>query len=314
MLKRIISFCTVLLLLCTLMPFHTFATEDDNRTNDGSDKLQVFIENCDRRYFALSDISDFTEEDCLYARNAIFAKSGWIFSNQKLANYFQKYSWYNPTVSADEFTDDMLNEFQIANRDLVVAYENNLEAMQQTPSSATLATVWTTSEWNMSSKQAKAYSQAISNAVNKLQSLDDYGDRNEVYATLLKEDERTILWLAGVTISNEQPEWPGDIAFGQGSMYIRFEEIWEWDGFNTVEFSVLSKYRANANLRNEGLEVFTYYKGTDVDGEEWSALYPINGGKISANPEWCHAWGWIYNYKIEDLNVAGAAQSTQYGS
>ena len=308
MLKRIISFCTVLLLLCTLMPFHTFATEDDNRTNDGSDKLQVFIENCDRRYFALSDISDFTEEDCLYARNAIFAKSGWIFSNQKLANYFQKYSWYNPTVSADEFTDDMLNEFQIANRDLVVAYENNLEAMQQTPSSATLATVWTTSEWNMSSKQAKAYSQAISNAVNKLQSLDDYGDRNEVYATLLKEDERTILWLAGVTISNEQPEWPGDIAFGQGSMYIRFEEIWEWDGFNTVEFSVLSKYRANANLRNEGLEVFTYYKGTDVDGEEWSALYPINGGKISANPEWCHAWGWIYNYKIEDLNVAGKSR------
>lgn len=128
MLKRIISFCTVLLLLCTLMPFHTFATEDDNRTNDGSDKLQVFIENCDRRYFALSDISDFTEEDCLYARNAIFAKSGWIFSNQKLANYFHQYGWYNPTISAGEFTDDMLNEYQIANRDLIVAYESELSA------------------------------------------------------------------------------------------------------------------------------------------------------------------------------------------
>ncbi len=123
MMKRTISLCMALLLLCTMIPLRTFATQ-----NGGSDKLQVFIENCDSRYFALSDISDFTEEDCLYARNAIFAKSGWIFSNQKLATYFQKYSWYNPAVSAGEFTDAMLNEYQIANRDLIVAYESGLSA------------------------------------------------------------------------------------------------------------------------------------------------------------------------------------------
>lgn len=303
MMKRTISLCMALLLFCTMIPLHTFATQ-----NGDADKLQVFIENCDSRYFVLSDISGFTEEDCLYARNAIFAKSGWIFSNQKLENYFRKYNWYNPTVAAGEFTDDMLNEFQIANRDLIVAYENNLEAMQQTHGSSASATVWTTNECGMSSKQAKEYSRAINNAINKLDSLNVNGDRKEVYATLVEKDERIILWLAGVAIRNEQPEWPTDIAFGQGCMTIIFEEMWEWDGSNAVEFDVLSEYGASANLWNEGLEVFTYYGGTDVDGEEWSALFPINAGKIGVNPEWCHAWGWIYNYKIDDLNVSGKSR------
>ena len=93
-----------------------------------TDPLESFIQNCDSRYFSVADISNFDENDCLYARNAIFAKSGWIFSNQELSNYFQKYSWYNPTVTADEFTDAMLNQYQIANRDLIIAFESGIEA------------------------------------------------------------------------------------------------------------------------------------------------------------------------------------------
>lgn len=96
----------------------------DNVTPTG-DALQYFIENCDRKYFTEADIKDFDEEMCLYARNAIYAKSGWIFSSQQLKNYFQKYSWYTPSVTSDAFTEDMLNPYQIANRDLVVAHENN---------------------------------------------------------------------------------------------------------------------------------------------------------------------------------------------
>lgn len=96
---------------------------ENKLSGNGLDALQTFIQHCDSRYFTASEISGFTEEDCLYARNAIFAKSGWIFSNQKLASYFQKYSWYKPTVTSDSFTDGMLNKYQIANRDLIVAYE-----------------------------------------------------------------------------------------------------------------------------------------------------------------------------------------------
>lgn len=86
--------------------------------------LEYFIENCDRRYFTRADIQDFDEQMCLYARNAIFAKSGWSFSSQELADYFRGYTWYTPTYTADEFSDDLLNKYQLANRDLILAYEN----------------------------------------------------------------------------------------------------------------------------------------------------------------------------------------------
>ena len=91
------------------------------------DPLEYFIENCDRRYFTSADISGLDESELVYARNAIYAKSGRIFSTEKLANYFAKYSWYTPRISAEEFTEDMLNQYQIANRDLIVNRENALK-------------------------------------------------------------------------------------------------------------------------------------------------------------------------------------------
>lgn len=96
----------------------------DHRAASGN-TLEYFIENCDRRYFTSADIQGFDAEMCLYARNAIFAKSGWIFSNQQLADYFQNYSWYTPTYTADDFTDDLLNKYQLANRDLILKYESS---------------------------------------------------------------------------------------------------------------------------------------------------------------------------------------------
>lgn len=91
------------------------------------DPLEYFIENCDRHYFTKADIQSFDEQMCLYARNAIYAKSGWIFSSANLRSYFEKYSWYRPRVTADEFTEDLLNSYQIANRDLIVNHENGLK-------------------------------------------------------------------------------------------------------------------------------------------------------------------------------------------
>ena len=93
------------------------------------DELQYFIENCDRRYFSKAEISNLNAEELMYARNAIYAKSGRIFNMEKLANYFQKYSWYTPHISADDFKEDMLNQYQTANRDLIVSREKELSGI-----------------------------------------------------------------------------------------------------------------------------------------------------------------------------------------
>ena len=97
------------------------------------DPLEYFIENCDRMYFTKADIQSFDAEMCLYARNAVFAKSGWIFSNANLKNYFSQYSWYHPAISPDSFTEDLLNRYQIANRDLIVSHENTLKSADLDP-------------------------------------------------------------------------------------------------------------------------------------------------------------------------------------
>lgn len=95
------------------------------------DPLEYFVENCDRMYFTKADIQNFDEKMCLYARNAIYAKSGWIFSSTDLRNYFNSFGWYQPSVTSDEFTEDMLNSYQIANRDLIVNHENALKGANQ---------------------------------------------------------------------------------------------------------------------------------------------------------------------------------------
>ena len=45
------------------------------------------------------------------------------FKDQALTDYFSKFDWYRPTIDGDNFSEDRLNEYQIANRDLVIAYE-----------------------------------------------------------------------------------------------------------------------------------------------------------------------------------------------
>ena len=97
------------------------------------DPLEYFIENCGRMYFTKADIQSFDEEMCLYARNAIYAKSGWIFNDDNLKNYFSKYTWYHPTISPESFTEDLLNSYQIANRYLIVNHENTLKSADLDP-------------------------------------------------------------------------------------------------------------------------------------------------------------------------------------
>lgn len=106
------------------------------------DPLQYFIENCDRRYFSAAEISGLDAEELVYARNAIYAKSGRIFNMEKLASYFTKYSWYAPSIPAEEFTEDMLNQYQTANRDLIVARESELDGITAEEAYAIACEYW----------------------------------------------------------------------------------------------------------------------------------------------------------------------------
>lgn len=77
----------------------------------------------DYRYYSERELSAYTKEQLRLGRNEIYARHGRIFESEDLNNYFQNQSWYYGTVTADEFDDSILNEYEKENLDAIKAVE-----------------------------------------------------------------------------------------------------------------------------------------------------------------------------------------------
>ena len=73
-----------------------------------------------------SELAGFTAEQCRLARNEIYAKHGRMFDDAGLQNYFNSRSWYHGTIPADRFSDTMLSDIEIQNRNLIITYEKEM--------------------------------------------------------------------------------------------------------------------------------------------------------------------------------------------
>lgn len=82
------------------------------------------------RMYTFEELSLLSLEQLRIARNEIYARHGREFSSEDLKNYFSSKSWYKPIYSAEEFDamgDRELNEFEIANRDMIVELEDRIK-------------------------------------------------------------------------------------------------------------------------------------------------------------------------------------------
>lgn len=70
-----------------------------------------------------AQVAALTPEELRIARNEIYARHGYIFNKEDLKNYFESKSWYSGTRT-EMVSDTELNEFELANRDLIAKYEN----------------------------------------------------------------------------------------------------------------------------------------------------------------------------------------------
>lgn len=75
------------------------------------------------RFLSKSDLNGLSAEECRIARNEIYARHGRMFNDEALQEYFESFDWYYPSIQPDDFEETMLNEYEIANRDLIVEYE-----------------------------------------------------------------------------------------------------------------------------------------------------------------------------------------------
>lgn len=97
--------------------------EPTAKTPDVPEALLYWIENCDKRTLTKEDLAGFDDEMCVCARNACYAKSGRRFSSPEIQEFFEQFDWYDPRVDPADFSADMLNAYQVANINVVLAYE-----------------------------------------------------------------------------------------------------------------------------------------------------------------------------------------------
>lgn len=92
----------------------------------GALQTEYLLPNSSEVYLTLADIQGFTKEELRVARNEIYARYGWGFDDENLANYFSQKSWYFSCGYSKNVVDTDLTEVEIANRDLIIERENEL--------------------------------------------------------------------------------------------------------------------------------------------------------------------------------------------
>lgn len=84
------------------------------------------LENSDSEYLTRSDLEGLSENECILARNELYARHGRRFNSKDIQDYFDMCSWYKGVIEPDDFQETMLNDIEIANRDLIISYEKEM--------------------------------------------------------------------------------------------------------------------------------------------------------------------------------------------
>lgn len=85
------------------------------------------------KYLKNADVKGMSKANLRLARNEIYARHGYIFSDGELTAFFEKKAWYNPTVKKSKWKDDVLNKYEKANVTFLYNKENGISTGNQPP-------------------------------------------------------------------------------------------------------------------------------------------------------------------------------------
>lgn len=97
--------------------------EEAATDNAHGEERDYIIDDSDSRYLYVEDLEGLSAEELFYARNEIYARCGRLFNDEGLQSYFNSKEWYHGTILPEEFTEDMLNEFERVNAVFIRDYE-----------------------------------------------------------------------------------------------------------------------------------------------------------------------------------------------
>ena len=92
--------------------------ENVREVRDISNLIEPLFET-DKKYYTKEEFEDEPRLVIHLAKNEIYARHGYIFTNEDLYNYFMGCIWYSPTCDGSDFDDDVFNEYEKANLEIL---------------------------------------------------------------------------------------------------------------------------------------------------------------------------------------------------
>lgn len=129
----IIIVCIVALCAIVGSIFHFSNSQNKEAQNANSKKVSSEKDNAydypsiDKKLLSNKELESMSESDLKLAENEIYARHGKIFDDKKYKNYFEKKSWYKPSIKAKDFDskmDDLLNDIEKENLKNIKAHLN----------------------------------------------------------------------------------------------------------------------------------------------------------------------------------------------
>ena len=99
------------------------AAADEEEEEEVTTENGYIFPNSDKELLKESDLEGLTADECKIARNEIYARHGRKFKDEELQAYFNACDWYEGTIDPDDFKESDLSDIEIANKDLIVSYE-----------------------------------------------------------------------------------------------------------------------------------------------------------------------------------------------
>ncbi len=98
---------------------------EDGYYEDGI-TTQYILPQSSEEYLSEDDVEILSKEECRIARNEIYARHGRRFNDKQLQDYFDACSWYEGTISPEDFSEDILNEVEKANLQIIAGHEEEM--------------------------------------------------------------------------------------------------------------------------------------------------------------------------------------------
>ena len=86
----------------------------------------------DKKYLSEDEVRSVEADRLAIGRNEIFARHGYIFSEDTYKQYFESMPWYKGTVPADQFNaDEVFNDFEKKNVELIKKVEDEVSGINK---------------------------------------------------------------------------------------------------------------------------------------------------------------------------------------